>query len=291
MIIDAHIHNWRHDLIPIELVMAYLAPLDDFKDTVDFLGQDAMADFALSMEIYQGIMQANGIDKAMALATDMGLVGKDHIDIREHMRWFFEEFDTYDEFIPIMGMDPRRQDAIEAMEWVMRRWDTKGVKVYPACGFMPQDPSLTPFWDWVDDQGLLVVTHAGAAWGPLDEAYCHPIFYREVVETHPNTNFIIAHLGGKWREELFQLADCENVHTDISAIQSWLPAHKDIFIERMHEAVTKMPGRVFFGTDWPLFEVPHPTQMFIRALRDYDWASESVKEGVMGEDLRRLLGI
>ena len=47
--------------------------------------------------------------------------------------------------------------------------------------------------------GLVVVSHAGASWGPLDEEKSRPIHFPSVLDRTRTSNSIIAHLGGKYR--------------------------------------------------------------------------------------------
>ena len=66
----------------------------------------------------------------------------------------------------------------------IKRFDARGIKIYPATGFYPNEERIKPFWDAVDDHGLVVLTHAGAAWGPLEEKYNRPSLFSEVLEKH-----------------------------------------------------------------------------------------------------------
>ena len=103
---------------------------------------------------------------------------------------------------------------------------------------------------------------------------------------------VIAHLGGKFRAETYELAKrFPNVCTDCSALQGWLPSEPNMCISSLQEAVSNMPGKVVFGSDWPLFDLAYPYPYWVRFVREEKWATDTIKEQVLGGTLARLLGI
>jgi predicted TIM-barrel fold metal-dependent hydrolase len=52
-----------------------------------------------------------------------------------------------------------------------------------------------------------------------------------------------------------------------------------------------MPGRVIFGSDWPLFDLAYPYHHWVRFVKEEDWASAKVREEVMGATMRKLLQV
>jgi uncharacterized protein len=120
-----------------------------------------------------------------------------------------------------VGIDPRRGErAIEIMERFVRRYNAKSLKVYPATGWFPNEESVMSFWKHADDLGLVVVSHAGAAWGPLEEKFSHPFSFDDVLRRYSDLKVIIAHLGGKFRQETYELcAEHPHCFTDISALK------------------------------------------------------------------------
>jgi len=296
MIIDSHVHMYTRDMQPDSIVEAYLAPLKELKGLLDFgLDEEVVwPEFSADDEYLLDAMEAAGVERSIVLPLDHGLVEKPRIGFEEMNRWVFERCELLsDRLIPFVGVDPNRgRNAIELVERYHAKNDAKGIKVYPANGFYPQDESLKPFWKAMEDMDMLVVTHVGAAWGPLKEEFCHPSFYREVLEDHPSLRIVFAHLGGKWREEAYALMeDFDNAYADCSALQGWLPSRPEMAEKRLKEVAQKAPDKVFFGSDWPVFELSYTTKQWVEFVKGRDWASEVVKEKIFNGNIRRVLEI
>jgi predicted TIM-barrel fold metal-dependent hydrolase len=296
MIIDSHVHMYIRDMQPDSIVEAYLAPLKALEAIMDmgveeeFIWPEFRAD---DKELIKGMDMA-GIDKSIILPLDHGLVEKPKIDFEEMNQWVFERSEVYpDRLIPFVGIDPNRgARAIKFVEECVSKWDAKGVKVYPANGFYPQDEDIDDFWTAMEDMELVVVTHSGAAWGPLKEEYCHPSFFGAVLERHPSLKIVIAHLGGKWREESYDLLErYDNAFADCSALQGWLPSQPDMAISRLKEVAEKAPDKVFFGSDWPVFELSYTIKQWVEFVVESDWADDGVKEKLMHLNIRKILDI
>ena len=295
MIIDSHVHIWQRDMYPDVIMDAYLEPLllldalyfkQGPPDEKDWLKSETGATELV------GDMQVAKIDKSVILPLDFGLVGPTKKGVEEFNDWVFESCSPYpDKLIPFVGVDPQRgRLALSIVEKHAKRHDARGVKVYPPTGWRPNEERIRPFWKLVDDLGLMVVSHSGAVWGPLDEEASRPSYYADVLEKHHNLKLVIAHMGGKFREELPPLVHkFENVYTDCSALQGWLPSNPEMVMSRLKEITELLPDRVFFGTDWPLFELAYSNPYFVELVRDGKWGSEEQKERLFGGNFLRAL--
>ena len=296
MIIDSHIHIWLRDHLPDSMVRAYLEPLNALKDLFDLEidVENVWPDYGVDVHKLLEMLVAGPVDKAIALPIDYNLIEQARIGIEEYNTWVFETAAPYrDRIIPFIGIDPQRgPKALEIMEKFVKRYDALGLKVYPATGWYPQEDRIRDFWTMANDLGLSVVTHAGAAWGPLDDKYTRPSFYDEVLSKYPDLKVIIAHLGGKWRAETYELcAKHANCYTDISALQGWLPSDPATCITRLKEVAEKVPDRASFGTDWPLFDLSYPSSSWLNFVKEQDWANEDIKAQVLGGNMQRLLNL
>lgn len=294
MIVDSHVHMYTRDMQPDSIVEAYLAPLKALEDIMDMGVDDEFIwpEFRADEAELIAVMDIAGVDKSIILPLDHGLVEKPKIDFKEMNQWVFEHSESYpDRLVPFVGIDPNRgRRAVDFVEECVRRWDARGVKVYPANGFYPHDEKLTGFWKAMDDMNLLVVSHTGAAWGPLKEEYCHPSYYEEILLKFPSLRIVLAHLGGKWREEAYDLLErFDNAFADCSALQGWLPSQPDMAVERLREVAERAPGKVFFGSDWPVFELSYNTKQWVDFVKERDWADEGIKEKIMHLNIRRIL--
>ncbi len=296
MIIDSHVHIWLRDHLPDPMVRAYLEPLRALKDLFDMEldVENVWPDYGVDVSKVLEMMAAGPVDRAVVLPIDYNIVEKARIDIEDYNAWVFEEAAAYrDKVIPFVGVDPQRGDrAIGIMERFVKRYDALGVKVYPATGWYPNEERIRKFWTSANDLGLIAVTHAGAAWGPLDDRYTRPSFYDDVLQRYPDLKVMIAHLGGKYRQETYELcAKHANCYTDISALQGWLPSDPDTCLSRLREVAEKVPDRASFGTDFPLFDLSYASSMWLSFVKDRPWADEDVKAKVLGGNMQRLLGL
>lgn len=298
MIIDAHMHMWNRLMLPDLAIQTYLEPLRRFNEEYgDLFGvglddEIPFGDYDEKIEIVIESMDMNHVDYGIVLGTDFELVGGNRMTNEEYMEWLFQRCSVDDRFMPFISVDPNRRDAIEMMEGLVKRHDPRGIKMYPATGFYPNDERMDAYWDAVDDLGLVVVSHAGMALPPLDEKYCHPSYFARVAENHPDMKIVIAHLGGKFHQEIFPLMDEHpNVFTDCSALQGWMPSDNDVVVDRLRTVVGRFPDRVVFGTDFPLYDEHIPTSIFLRLIRESDWGTEKMKDDLLGNNMARVLGL
>ncbi len=299
MIIDAHVHLWNRMMLPNEAVKNYLEPLknmdEELRKFFDFgLDNDiAFDDFSISAEELLKEMSMSGVDKAVILSTDFELLNDSELGNEEYTEMLFQECSVFDELIPFISVDPNRgEEGLRMVERMVKKYAPSGIKMYPATGFYPDKECYADYWDLIDDLGLVVLTHAGMALPPLDEKYCRPCFFRDVADSRPDLKVIIAHLGGKFYDELLPLMrDCSNVYTDCSALQGWLPSQPDMVHSRLSEVCGEFPDRVVFGSDFPNYEIRFSTLQFINLIRSGDWADDKVKKKLLGSNMARILGL
>jgi predicted TIM-barrel fold metal-dependent hydrolase len=297
MLIDAHIHIWNRDMLPDEAIRNYLEPIRKFKelygDVFDFGLDDEVpfADYDSTKEGLTEMMDCAKLDHAVVLATDFGLVNEGRMTNDEYMEWLYEQCQVDERLLLFAGVDFNRSNAIELLDRYYDRYEPAGLKVYPASGFYPHEGRYDAIWKKIEDLGLPVTIHAGMALAPLDEKYCHPSYMRSVAENHPDTKFIIAHLGGKFHDELFPLMEaCDNVYTDCSALQGWFP-DMEMIRKRLDEATSRFPDRVVFGSDFPLYENHTTCSKFISLIREMDFGNDRIKDALLGGNMARVLGL
>ena len=303
MIIDSHVHMWPRAILPDEAVRNYMEPIRKARELMgpeldwfmDFFLDDEspFMDFELNTSEMINTMNHNKIDKAVVLGIDFELVNEKRMTNEDYFDQLFKDCETDDRLIPFISVDPNRGEAgLKMIERMVKKFDPMGIKMYPATGFYPDDEKLDRYWDLVDDLGLVVVTHAGMALSPLDERYCHPVNMKRVAENHPDSKYIIAHLGGKFSNELpGVMREHENIYADCSAMQGWLPSEPDTVIRTVSRFAEEFPKRIVYGSDFPLYEMKYPSMLFIRLLMESEWGNPRIKEDLMGNNMARILGI
>jgi predicted TIM-barrel fold metal-dependent hydrolase len=296
MIIDSHVHIWLRDHLPDSMVRAYLEPLAILKGDMDW-GVDVdtvWPDYTVDVPKVLEMLRTSKVDMAVVLPIDFNLVEPARMGIREYNTWVFESCAPFpDKMIPFIGVDPQRGvEALKMLEHFTSKYDAMGVKVYPSTGWYPDEERVRAFMDLVNDLGLTVISHAGAAWGSLDEKFSEPRFWEGVLDEYPDTNIILAHLGGKWRSQVFELClQYPNCYTDCSALQGWLPSDPETALSRLKELAKRIPDKVSFGSDFPLFDLSYESPQWVRFVREQPWADEDIKAKLLGGNMRKVLGI
>ncbi len=146
----------------------------------------------------------------------------------------------------------------------------------------------------VSDKQVSQVSTAAPRWNKQDCAVLkelsRPSYYSKVLDKHERMKLVIAHMGGKFREEMFPLlAEYQNAFTDCSALQGWLPSNPDMVVSRLKDAAERIPDRIFFGTDWPLFELAYSQPYFIELVRTQPWGSEEMKERLFSGNFQHMM--
>jgi len=296
MIIDSHVHLWLRDHLPDAMLRMYLEPLALLNDVMNWEveTETVWPEYIVDAEKVLEALDAGGVDKAVVLPIDFNLVEKARIDVFEYNDWVFQTCNQVpDRLIPFVGVDPQRGEAaLKLLDHFVSKYNAIGVKMYPSTGWYPNEERVMAFLDRVDDLGLTIVTHAGAAWGSLEEKYSEPSYWTDVLERYPDTNLVLAHLGGRWRQQTYHMCkEYRNCYTDCSALQGWLPSDPDTALSRLRELAATIPDKVSFGSDFPLFELSYATSTWAHFVKTQPWADEDTKAKLLGGNMRKLLGI
>jgi predicted TIM-barrel fold metal-dependent hydrolase len=59
----------------------------------------------------------------------------------------------------------------------------------------------------------------------------------------------------------------------------------------LEEAALHMHDRLVFGTDWPLFDLSYSYLNWVKFVKEENWASEDVKEKVLGGNMKKILDL
>jgi len=145
-------------------------------------------------------------------------------------------------------IDPREPDVVEQLD----HYHGEGfhvVKLFPNLGYYPDAEQFTLFFDHIAELGMAVLSHCG--WlspkaGVTAAYYSHPGRFEKVVRAHPDTPFIMAHMGGiaGFLETVMLTTRTPNTYTDCSPGQgAWvLDTCPDI-------AATIPPEKLMWGAD------------------------------------------
>jgi predicted TIM-barrel fold metal-dependent hydrolase len=129
----------------------------------------------------------------------------------------------------------------------------KSIKLIPNYGFDPNDEKHEPFWQAVEDLGLMALSHCGWFMGDklrpelrLQSLTASPFHFEVPARRHPKINFIFSHFGGAatYLETVVLLSRLSNCYADVCPGWGlW------VFENRLPGLQTLDRSKVLFGTD------------------------------------------
>jgi predicted TIM-barrel fold metal-dependent hydrolase len=207
-------------------------------------------------------MKKAKIDKAILLPLDFWLKypTSDHqgVSIKEKNQIFANVVETYpDKLKTHFGINPMRKDAIELLNYAMKKWEPIGLKIHPTAGFYPDDPICYPLYKEAINYNLPILIHSGQEPAPMEIKWSHPMYIDTVAAEFPEAKLIIAHCGhGWWRQALDVAMMKPNVYVDFSGWQITYGLNPNYFWEPLRMAIDILgPWRVLFGTDGSMYDV------------------------------------
>lgn len=157
--------------------------------------------------------------------------------------------------IGFLSLDPTQKGWQEEMRYGHEVLKLKGIKLMPMyAGFLPQDKSLDPLWQYATKHHLPVLLHTGTTFisqAPLE--FTLPRHIDAVAIRFPDVNIIMAHLGHPFEGECIAVARKHpNVYTDISALhyRPW-QFYNSLMLVQEYGVWPK----VLFGSDYPFTTV------------------------------------
>jgi predicted TIM-barrel fold metal-dependent hydrolase len=194
--------------------------------------------------------------------------------------------------------DPTRTDPehYRRCEEVLSTGRVAALKCY--LGYLyyePAHPNYRRYYELAAKFRVPVFFHTGDTYSPMAKLkYAHPLGADEVAVDHPDTRFVLCHVGNPW------VTDCAeviyknmNVWADLSGLVVGDDAAfaseeaRETAAELTHEIrrairYSERPNRFLYGTDWPLAPMP--------AYRDFvrDAVPPEYHEQVFEENARLL---
>jgi len=196
-----------------------------------------------------------------------------------------------DILIPFGSVDPAR--GAEAVRMAKRQIEAgaKGFKFHPSSqAFMPNDPSVYPVYEVIQEAGLPALFHSGQTGagagtrggGGIRLKYSNPMYLDDVAVDFPDMPIILAHPSFPWQEEALSVATHKpQVYIDLSG---WSPKYfAQILIQY---ANTLLKNKVLFGTDFPVL-TPE------RWMADLEKVGirDEVKPGIFKDNAAKLFGL
>lgn len=249
--------------------------------------------YRLPAEEYLNVMDEQGVEMAVILGKDYGLLGD-----RQGANLPDEDVADFvkahpDRFIGFTAVHPDRKINVnlERIDRAVNELGLRGIKLNPASGFYPNDERLYPVYEKASVFGLPVVVHMGIK--PPSEGsrlkYCQPVSLDDLIVDFPDLNIVVAHAAYPWIDELIAVAlYAPNVFVDISTLNQIEDAlGYPVILPALEKLVRALgPARVVFGSDG-IFNI----EPIARAVQYAGFLTDSDRRKIFEENARRILAI
>ena len=198
-----------------------------------------------------------------------------------------------DRFYGFASVDPRRDDALEVLEYAFKNQGLIGLKLHPSRQrFYPAEDWIRPIYEKCIQYNKPILFHSGMSWEPSAPAcYSQPLNFEEVAIAYPELRICLAHFGWPWIDETVMLMiKYPNVYTDTSML--YLDSPKDFYEQIFQRNMGPLwmernfQNQVLFGSNGPRF----------RAFKLKDGLEqldlrEFTKQKLFGENALKFLGL
>ena len=99
--------------------------------------------------------------KFIVLPMDMAFMKAGNVprEYAQQLEKLKEVKDQYDQILPFVHLDPRREGFYDLFIKSIEEYGFKGVKLYPPLGYFPYDPRLIPVYEYCSAHKLPILTH------------------------------------------------------------------------------------------------------------------------------------
>ncbi|MBP3325613.1 MAG: amidohydrolase family protein [Coprococcus sp.] len=193
------------------------------------------------------------------------------------------------------GIHPANDNYKEILRDIKNK-GLKGLKLHPDYqdAYM-NDIRYKRIIDYASELDLAVVVHAGLDIGLPDEIHCTPDMIVEILEEVKPTKLILAHLGG-WQmwDEVYEKICGRNVYLDTAFSYGqidWIEGVEHKWKLATTEQFLRIIER--HGADKILFATDSPWSSQKKGVEDIKNlpVSDEVKDKILGENAKRLLGL
>ncbi len=218
-------------------------------------------------------MDSNGIKQSVLCSIATRPSQFDNI-----MKWSHEI--ASDRFVMFPSVHPDDSLACEHIAEVAEA-GFKGLKMHPYYqGFTVDDPKMFPFYECMQECGLIALFHAGFDVGYPQERIADPVKFVSIVDKFPELRIVGAHMGG-WD-------DWDNVGKHLVGKRIFFDTSFAVKLcgkERAAELIkAHLPEYLLFGTDSPWTDQGEEIKM----INGLD-ISDELKERILWGNAEKLL--
>lgn len=238
-------------------------------------------------------MDEAGIGKTVLLCTDFDFRKNDTpYSILEMHELHLQQVEKHkDRFIVFAGVSPYREESYEIVSNYIENHGFKGIKLYPPIGFSLSDNRLSRYYELCNYYSLPIMIHTGPSVQGFKQIEKYEEDLKNITQQYKNAKFILAHGAIKDHDKGIKLAqNIENIYLDISSYQGELN-RKEVLREKLRECLERVPHKVLFGTDWPMYNFSNQQKNWISELRALDVMDADMEEFLMYKNAESILDL
>jgi predicted TIM-barrel fold metal-dependent hydrolase len=210
-IVDAHVHCFQKGQLPPR----WFSSIEERWSGSTWPHRDASAlgvEAGLvdpGAELLVAELEGAGVQAAVCMNLDWGVaLGEAEVSPREiHELYAGWQQTMPGRFFAVVGVDPRRPDALDVVRRGVVDLGLKAVKLYPPCGYFADDPVCHPVYELCLELGVPVVLHTAFIGYPHRGYYADPARVSGVQHLYPELRIVLAHSGFEfWIEEAIAVA-------------------------------------------------------------------------------------
>ncbi len=186
-----------------------------------------------------------------------------------------------DRLTPVAFVTPHfPEEIVDELDRAFDEIGCRFLKIYPTYYQKPlTDPGWEPVFEWCDDRGAVIMTHAKLHWETETTSLSER--YARFSKLYPNVSWLLNHIGGGGA----------NRDQAVAAVHSGPNVYLDTASAGVHTGIEYIvreagDGRVVYGSDSPLFDPRHQVGTIATAN-----LPEESKRKVLGLNAMRLLGL
>ncbi|HYH80296.1 MAG TPA: amidohydrolase family protein [Longimicrobium sp.] len=231
---------------------------------------------------------------AHGVAYSLVLTSYDVTDERPSTRDVLAELDGDPTLGVVAGIRHAHLAAdLPELREVLQAGRLKALKLYP--GYEPfrlTDASLRPVYELAAEFGVPVMIHTGDTYDPCTHVrLAHPLDVDDVAVEHRETRLVMCHVGNPWLMDAAEvLYKNPNVFGDISGftLGEFQPRFEKLMVGKLNDLVAYVndPGKLMFGTDWPLSGV----RGYLEFVRRLDLTDEE-RDGLLWRNAASVFGL
>ena len=254
-----------------------------------------------------------GIEKCVCMVVDWGIAWGEEAEWsvwqnNEHASQLSKKYPGRFNFCA--GIDPRRRNAGELAEKIVRDLGAVGIKLLAPNGFYPNDSLCYPIYEVARTYQVPVVIHTGTGDVAAYADCAHPYHVEKPAKTFRDVQFVLAHAGGGmdglWREIVMMCQFIPNIAVDLAEWQYPIqpsdldPGREEEFIHTLNILRRNLGApNIMLGTDYMKGHHKDNDKFFIdllnelpeRASRLGYHFSEEEADLLRGDNARRIYGL